>query len=41
MNILRWYDIIPLAAATAAVVITMLWNRRKKASGKLPTSNED
>jgi hypothetical protein len=41
MNILRWYDIVPLVAATAAVIIAMLWDRRKKETEKSRSSNED
>ena len=41
MNILRWYDIVPLVAATGAVIIAMLWNRWKKPTDEGPSSKED
>jgi hypothetical protein len=41
MNILRWYDIVPLVAATAAVVIAILWNRLKKSADESRSSTEE
>ena len=41
MNILRWYDIVPLTAATAAVVIAFLWNRFKKSADEKQPPKED
>jgi hypothetical protein len=41
MNILRWYDIVPLVAATAAVIVAMLWDRWKKEPDKSRSSKKD
>jgi hypothetical protein len=41
MNILRWYDIVPLVAATAAVIIAMIWNRLRKDTDESRSSHED
>lgn len=41
MNLLRWYDIVPLVAATAAVIIAMIWNRLKKRTNESRSSNGD
>ena len=41
MSILRWYDIVPLVAATAAVVIAMLWHRLNKSADESQSSKEE
>ena len=41
MNILRWYDIVPLVAATVAVIIAMLWDKLKNQADESRSSNED
>jgi hypothetical protein len=39
--VLRWYDIVPLVAATLAVIIAVLRDRRRKKSTEPDSPGDD